>query len=66
MTMLFAWLVFLLVLGVLASEAGCSWRKSGGSVFPGALILPSGAAVIIVVAQLATASDEPPSLPSHW
>src|SRR5438093_13702470 len=57
MSLLLAWVVFPLVLGVLALGCGLLLDRIAGTALPGVLLLPVGLAVIIVAAQLATLTD---------
>jgi hypothetical protein len=57
MSLLIAWLVFPLVLSVLALGCGLLLERTARTVLPGALLLPVGLAVLIVAAQLATVAD---------
>jgi hypothetical protein len=57
MTMLAAWLVFPLLLALLALGCGLLLEQVGRVRLPGALVLPAGLAVIIVVSQLTTSTD---------
>src|SRR6266542_1937696 len=57
MSLLLAWVVFPLVLGVLALGCGLVVDRIAGGAFPGVLLLPVGLAMIIVAAQLATLTD---------
>src|SRR4051812_15368962 len=55
--MLIAWLLFPLVLGVLTLGCGLLLQWIARTPLPGALVLPVGLAVIVVVAQLAILTD---------
>ena len=55
MTLLVAWLVFPLLLSVLSLGCGLLLRSASGDRVSGTLLLPAGAAVMIVAASLATA-----------
>ena len=52
--MLLAWLVFPLVLGVLALGCGLLLEQAAGVKLPGALLLPAGLSLVVVAAGLAT------------
>jgi hypothetical protein len=56
-TVLVAWVAFPLVLAVLALGCGLLLEQLAGARLPGALVLPCGVAVIVVAAELATATD---------
>jgi hypothetical protein len=56
MTLLVAWLVFPLVLGLLALGCGLLVQRSSGRRLPRALLLPVGLTGVIVVSDLATIS----------
>jgi hypothetical protein len=53
--MLAPWLLFPLVLGVLALGCGLAVERLSGAPLPGALVPPCGLAAIVVVGELATA-----------
>src|SRR5262245_41400725 len=57
MTLLLAWLVFPLVLGVLFLGCGLLLQRASGSVIPTALLLPAGFAVLAVATQCAHLTD---------
>jgi hypothetical protein len=57
MSLLLAWVVFPVVLGVLALGCGLVLNRMAGVALPGVLLLPIGLAVIIVTAQIATLTD---------
>ena len=57
MTLLIAWLVFPIVLGVLCLGCGLLLDRASGGCIPGALVMPAGFASIIVVAQVPTLWD---------
>lgn len=57
MTLLVPWLVFPVLLGLLALGCGLLLEQVGRLRLPGALLLPAGLAVIIVLGNLTTASD---------
>lgn len=57
MTLLVSWIVFPLVLGLLALGCGLLVERLGGVRLPGALLLPTGFAAIVVVTQFATLAD---------
>src|SRR5947209_4279691 len=57
MTMPVAWIVFPLVLATLSLGCGLLLEQLAGRELPGALLAPSGLAVVIVVASLATMND---------
>jgi hypothetical protein len=56
-TLVVAWIVFPLVLGVLALGCGLLLQRVSGVELRGALLLPCGLAVIVVTAGLATISE---------
>lgn len=62
MILVVAWILFPLLLSVLALGCGLLLRTASGYRIPGVLLLPSGAAVLIVAASLATASAHTASL----
>ncbi len=62
MILVVAWILFPLLLSVLALGCGLLLRTVGGHRMPAVLLLPSGAAVLIVAASLATASAHTASL----
>lgn len=57
MTPLVAWLVFPLLLGLLSLGCGVALERATGRTVPGALLVPAGLAVLIVVAQFFTLAD---------
>ena len=57
MTLIVAWVVFPLVLAVLALGCGLLLQRVSGVELRGALLLPCGLAVIVVTAGLATITD---------
>ena len=57
MTLLVCWLVFPLVLGLLALGSGLLLERLAGLRLAGVLVLPAGLAVVVVVVQLFTWSD---------
>lgn len=56
MTLLVPWLLFPLVLAVLAAGCGILLERTAGVTLPRALLLPAGFAVVITSAQLAVAT----------
>ncbi|MHB8060638.1 MAG: hypothetical protein ACYDHO_07395, partial [Gaiellaceae bacterium] len=56
MTLLVAWLVFPLLLGVLCLGCGLLLQRVSGDGLPPGMLLPAGLALMIVAAGLATAS----------
>jgi hypothetical protein len=56
MTLLVPWLLFPLVLAVLAAGCGILLERTAGVTLPRALLLPSGFAVVITSVQLAVAT----------
>ncbi|TMK38698.1 MAG: hypothetical protein E6G56_13605 [Actinobacteria bacterium] len=56
MTLLLCWIIFPLLLGALALGCGLALEYVTGARLAGALVLPAGVAVIVVVAQLTTAT----------
>jgi hypothetical protein len=62
MTLLLAWVLFPIVLGLICLGCGLLLRRVGGSHLPGPLLLPAGFAVVIVTASLATQSGRTASL----
>ena len=62
MILVVAWILFPLLLSVLALGCGLLLRSACGCPIPAALLLPGGAAVMIVAASLATASARTASL----
>ena len=54
--MLVAWVAFPLVMGVLSLGCGQAVQAAAGRRIPGMLLLPTGFAAIVVIAQLATMS----------
>jgi hypothetical protein len=57
MSMLVAWVVYPLVLGLLCAGLGLLVDLLGGRRLPGTLILPAGFAAIVVVGEFTTATD---------
>src|SRR5438445_7897602 len=55
--MLVAWLVFPLLLGVLALGCGLLLEQVAGVRLPGALLLPAGLSLVVVAAGLATTTE---------
>ncbi len=55
--MLFSWIVFPAVLGVVSLGCGLIVEQAAGVRLRGVLLLPTGFAVVVVVAQLATMSS---------
>jgi hypothetical protein len=62
MVLVIAWILFPLLLSVLALGCGLLLRTVSGYRGPGVFLLPSGAAVMIVAASLATATAHTASL----
>jgi hypothetical protein len=62
MGLLVAWLLFPLLLGVLALGCGLLLQEASGDHLPPGLLLPAGLVVMIVAASLATASAASASL----
>ena len=62
MILVVAWVLFPLLLSVLALGCGLLLRSASGYRIPAVLLLPGGAAVMIVAASLATASARTASL----
>jgi hypothetical protein len=57
MTLIACWILFPVVLGLLAAGCGLLLERLARIRVPGALILPAGLAVVVVVAELATSTD---------
>lgn len=58
MTLLVPWLLFPLVLGILSLGCGLLLERAAGRPIPGMLLVPSGFALISVIAGLTTLRDE--------
>jgi len=57
MALLSSWLLFPLVLGLVAVGAGLLLERAAGVRIPGPLLVPAGLATVIVAASFATATD---------
>jgi hypothetical protein len=57
MTLIACWILFPVVLGLLAAGCGLLLERASGLRLPGVLIPPAGLAVVVVVAEIATSTD---------
>jgi hypothetical protein len=57
MTLLICWLIFPAILGLLALGCGLLLERAAGIAIPGALVLPAGVAVVLVVGSFTTMTD---------
>src|SRR5687767_14121794 len=55
--MLVCWIVFPAILGLLALGCGLLLERAAGIALPGALLLPAGVAVVVVVGSFTTMTD---------